>query len=170
MGMPPELEKSPAPTTPRGFPKGKLMSRVGEEFPLECSNCGGDIRPTAFITEPGAIRKILTHLGEPLAPARGPPTPGPWQPRTIRSLNWNCDGGGRSVGDGEIDNCLFRTSERGWIRQALSIRNGDADGYLAAPRVGAELACAHAREEVGEQSHGTLRIHREVGLAAMRLL
>ena len=146
------------------------MSRVGEEFPLECSNCGGDIRPTAFITEPGAIRKILTHLGEPLAPARGPPTPGPWQPRTIRSLNWKCDGGGRSVGDGEIDKCLFRTSERGWIRQALSIRNGDADGYLAAPRVGAELACAHAREEVGEQSHGTLRIHREVGLAAMRLL
>jgi hypothetical protein len=33
----------------------------------------------AFITEPGPIRKILTHLGEPLeppplSPARGPPT------------------------------------------------------------------------------------------------
>ena len=43
------------------------MARVGEEFPLECPNCGGD------------IRKILTHLGEPfepppLSPARGPPT------------------------------------------------------------------------------------------------
>jgi hypothetical protein len=57
----------------------KLMARVGEEFPLECPACGGDIRLIAFITEPGVIRKILTHLGEPLepppvSPARGPPT------------------------------------------------------------------------------------------------
>jgi hypothetical protein len=60
-------------------PKAKLMARVGEEFPLECPNCGGDIRLIAFITEPGPIRKILTHLGEPLepppvSPCRGPPT------------------------------------------------------------------------------------------------
>jgi hypothetical protein len=57
----------------------KLLARVGEEFPLECPNSGGDIRLIAFITEPGPIRKILTHLGEPLepppvSPARGPPT------------------------------------------------------------------------------------------------
>jgi hypothetical protein len=57
----------------------KLMARVGEEFPLECPSCGGDIRLIAFITEPGPIRNILTHLGEPLepppvSPARGPPT------------------------------------------------------------------------------------------------
>ena len=57
----------------------KLMARVGEEFPPECPACGGDIRLIAFITEPGPIRKILTHLGEPLepppvSPARGPPT------------------------------------------------------------------------------------------------
>jgi hypothetical protein len=57
----------------------KLMARVGEEFPLACPRCGGDIRLIAFITEPGPIRKILTHLGEPLepppiSPARGPPT------------------------------------------------------------------------------------------------
>jgi len=36
-------------------------------------------RKRAFITEPGPIRQILTHLGEPLepppvSPARGPPT------------------------------------------------------------------------------------------------
>ena len=37
----------------------KLMARVGEEFPLECPACGGDIRLIAFITEPGPIRKIL---------------------------------------------------------------------------------------------------------------
>ncbi len=57
----------------------KLMARVGEEFPLEYPGCGGDIKLIAFITEPGPIRKILTHLGEPLepppvSPARGPPT------------------------------------------------------------------------------------------------
>ena len=56
----------------------KLLARVGEEFPLECPGCGGDIRLIAFITQPGPIRKILTHLGEPLEPppiaaARGPP-------------------------------------------------------------------------------------------------
>jgi hypothetical protein len=60
-------------------PKAKLMARVGEEFLLECPVCGGDIRRIASITEPGPIRKILTHLGEPLEPppaslARGPPT------------------------------------------------------------------------------------------------
>jgi hypothetical protein len=55
------------------------MARVGEEFPLECPACGGDIRLIAFITEPGPIRKILTHLlsreywrhVDPLASARG---------------------------------------------------------------------------------------------------
>ena len=57
----------------------KLMARVGEEFPLECPNCGGDIRLIAFITEPGLIQKILIPRGEPLepppiSPARGPPT------------------------------------------------------------------------------------------------
>ena len=46
----------------------KLMARVGEEFPLACPTCGGDIRLIAFITDPGPIRKILTHLGEPLEP------------------------------------------------------------------------------------------------------
>ena len=35
----------------------KLMARVGEEFPLACPNCGGDIRLIAFITDPGPIRK-----------------------------------------------------------------------------------------------------------------
>jgi len=55
------------------------MARVGEEFPFACPGCGGDIRLIAFITDPGPIRKILTHLGEPLepppvSPARGPPT------------------------------------------------------------------------------------------------
>ena len=57
----------------------KLRARVGEEFPLQCPSCGGDIWLIAFIAEPGPIRKILKALGQPLeppplAPARGPPT------------------------------------------------------------------------------------------------
>ena len=56
----------------------KLLARVGEAFPLACPNCGGDIRLISFIAQPETIRKILTHLGEPLeppsvSPARGPP-------------------------------------------------------------------------------------------------
>ena len=71
-------DKPPSHDTSR-IAWAKLMARVGEEFPLECPGCGGDIRLIAFITDPGPIRKILTHLGEPLepppvSPARGPPT------------------------------------------------------------------------------------------------
>ena len=55
------------------------MARVGEEFPPLCLNCGGNIRLISFTTDPGPVRKIFTHLGEPLeppprSPARGPPT------------------------------------------------------------------------------------------------
>jgi hypothetical protein len=71
-------DKPPSHDTSR-IAWAKLMARVGEEFPLACPTCGGDIRLIAFITDPGPIRKILTHLGEPLepppvSPARGPPT------------------------------------------------------------------------------------------------
>ena len=72
----------------------KLMARVGEEFPLECPACGGDIRLIAFITEPGETagrsrlpsnRRFASgqwprwHCpreaeSPPISPARGPPT------------------------------------------------------------------------------------------------
>ena len=55
----------------------KLLARVGEEFPLACPNCGGDIRLISFITDLGPIRKFLTHLGEPLDPPRESPARGP---------------------------------------------------------------------------------------------
>jgi hypothetical protein len=70
------------------------MARLGEEFPLECPACGGDIRLISFITEPGetAGRSRLTSnrrfasgqwprwhcprkaAPPPVSPARGPPT------------------------------------------------------------------------------------------------
>ena len=36
------------PTTPRAKAWAKLIARVGEEFPLECPGCGGDIRLIAL--------------------------------------------------------------------------------------------------------------------------
>jgi hypothetical protein len=50
---------------------------VGEDFPLACPNCGGDIRLISFITDLGPILKILTHLGEPLDPPHVSPAWGP---------------------------------------------------------------------------------------------
>jgi len=72
----------------------KLMARVGEEFPLECPACGGDIRLISCITEPGETagrsrlpsnRRFASgqwprwHCpreaeSPPISPARGPPT------------------------------------------------------------------------------------------------
>ena len=51
---------------------------MGEAFSLTCPNCAGDVRLIGYIAQPERIRKILTHVGEPLepphvSPARGPP-------------------------------------------------------------------------------------------------
>ena len=79
----------------------KLMARVGEKFPLERSGYGGEIRLIAFITEPGPMRRILTHLGEPLepSPASGPggggishQTTGSQPGRYSRLQNWSAAG------------------------------------------------------------------------------
>lgn len=55
-----------------------LIARIYEAFPLVCPRCGSEMRIIAFITDAGAVRDILTHLGEPtspprLMPARAPP-------------------------------------------------------------------------------------------------
>ena len=73
------LMKSPAPTTLPGLHGRNSWPGSGRSFRSSALGCGGDIRLIAFITDPGPIRKILTHLGEPLepppvSPARGPPT------------------------------------------------------------------------------------------------
>ena len=44
----------------------QFLARVGEAFPLSCPNCCGDIGLISFITQPGPIRKLLEHVGEPL--------------------------------------------------------------------------------------------------------
>lgn len=55
-----------------------LIARIYEVFPLICPHCGGEMRIIAFINEPGEVKKILRHLGEPTEPpviakARDPP-------------------------------------------------------------------------------------------------
>ena len=66
------------PTTRHGSRELSSSPEWGRSFHFCALSCGGDIRLIAFITEPGPIRKILAHLGEPLeppavSPARGPP-------------------------------------------------------------------------------------------------
>jgi hypothetical protein len=78
-------------TTPPGSPGRNSWPGWAKSFHSSALGCGGDVRPIAFITEPGPIRKILTHLGEPpeppvslsrLWPARrlGRARPGPRRP------------------------------------------------------------------------------------------
>jgi hypothetical protein len=55
-----------------------LLARIDAVFPLTCAFCHAAMRIIAFITEPGTVRQMLEHLGEPtrpprFAPARGPP-------------------------------------------------------------------------------------------------
>jgi hypothetical protein len=55
-----------------------LLARIFETFPLVCPNCGGEMRLIAVLTEASPVRRILSHIGEPIepppiTPARGPP-------------------------------------------------------------------------------------------------
>ena len=64
---------------PAAIAWAQLMARVGEEFPLECPWVRRRHPAHRVPPKPGLIRKVLTHLGEPLKPppvfpARGPPT------------------------------------------------------------------------------------------------
>jgi len=52
------------------MPKAKLMARVGEEFPLQCPACGGDIRLISFITEPGPIHATAAGRSRPTSNRR----------------------------------------------------------------------------------------------------
>ena len=69
--------QSLAPTTPRGKAWAILMAGVGEQFPLLCPACGGDIQlrgtgrqePAHF--EPEVCKREKARMA---SPARGPPT------------------------------------------------------------------------------------------------
>jgi hypothetical protein len=81
---PPDPSPSRTPETPRNVAApsrwARLLARIQEVFPLQCPDCGADVRILAFLTESEALQAILRHLGlpttpPPLSPARGPPQP-----------------------------------------------------------------------------------------------
>ena len=94
----------------------RLMARVGEEYPLECPNCGGDIRLIAFITDQGPIRKILTP---PRRTARTAASfAGPWSADRLGRARAGPRRPGNLSGDGALHHLLAR------IRPAL-VKIGD---------------------------------------------
>jgi hypothetical protein len=70
------------PKMPRAFriDWASLLKRVFAVDVLRCEKCEGRRRVLAVVDEPGAVKKILEHVGLPstpvtTAPARGPPQP-----------------------------------------------------------------------------------------------
>jgi len=57
-----------------------LLKRVFAVDVLKCTRCEGRLRVLAVVDEPGAVKRVLEHVGLPavpidIAPARGPPQP-----------------------------------------------------------------------------------------------
>ncbi len=82
--LPDIAPSAPAPANPPPRRRASalwawLIARIYDALPLSCPQCGTQMKLIAFITEPVAIRGILTHVGEsvtppPLSPrARAPP-------------------------------------------------------------------------------------------------
>ncbi|HEX8012465.1 MAG TPA: hypothetical protein VF814_16265 [Casimicrobiaceae bacterium] len=73
---PPAAELAPRPAARYAW--ALLVARIDELFPLVCPLGGAEMRISAFLTDPAAVRPILAQLGQPtapprIAPARGPP-------------------------------------------------------------------------------------------------
>jgi hypothetical protein len=75
-----------APTTPARTAArsrwARLTSRIYEDFPLSCPDCGAGMRILAFLTDSFTVVGILRHRGlphtaPPLTPARSPPRRAP---------------------------------------------------------------------------------------------
>ncbi len=65
----------------------ELLRRIFEVDPLRCSRCAHEMRIVAFITQPRAIDRILTHLRRiATEPRRSRAPPRRWKsPRTAAS-------------------------------------------------------------------------------------
>jgi hypothetical protein len=72
-GKPPRAQASPKRDRPERVCWSTLLARVFLVDALRC-NCGGRRRVLAMVRDPGAIERILVHLGLPTGfPPRGPP-------------------------------------------------------------------------------------------------
>jgi len=65
---PPREAPGPEPPTPYRLPWADLLRRVFLVDALACPRCHGRMRIVAAVTEPGAVERILRHLGGPRAP------------------------------------------------------------------------------------------------------
>ena len=54
-----------------------LIARIYEICPLDCPQCGGELKIVAFLTESDPIRRLLSHIGEPVTPPRTTPARAP---------------------------------------------------------------------------------------------
>ena len=60
------------------------LARIYDCLPLVCSRCGQAMRIVAFVTDGESVRRILAHVGEPVAP---PTARNPVQFNRIKNFN-----------------------------------------------------------------------------------
>ena len=77
MAAVPEAEEETPVSQAARYVWAMLIARIYEVFPLLCPKCGGTMKIIAFIDDGKAIREILAHLDEPVAPPRIAPAHGP---------------------------------------------------------------------------------------------
>ncbi len=67
---PPLQAVTPKSGSPSPYRWAMVLARVDEVFPFLCSRCGEPMRIIAFVTELGAVQRILKPLDEPTHPPR----------------------------------------------------------------------------------------------------
>ena len=73
--LPPEDQAKPHPSRRAANKRwAELIYRIYEVDPLNCDQCGGQMKILAFITETATIRRILDHRDKIAAEPRAPPT------------------------------------------------------------------------------------------------
>lgn len=80
-----ELHRIPAGPDARQHPWAELLRRVFLVDVLDCPRCQGRMRIVGAVTEPGAVERILKHLGaSPAAPRIAGPRAPPGDEETGR--------------------------------------------------------------------------------------
>jgi hypothetical protein len=67
-------DKDGDPVRPKNSRWARNLARAFKIDVLKCGYCGGVLKPIAALTDPGAIKRYLTHIGlDSSPPARAPP-------------------------------------------------------------------------------------------------
>jgi hypothetical protein len=65
------MAEEPKPVPSKGW--AAMIRKVYEVDPMVCPNCGGTLKIIAFITEFGAVDRIIDHLKLTFEAAKPPP-------------------------------------------------------------------------------------------------